>query len=192
MRHFLQQDLVKDSHRDFDNKKRLLSNLLYFVLISIVVVSFTNPSLAVTCNVTQSTPEFVEMNRGGTVFRQNTVDLRQGNDALRSVDMQNRLTNIIQFRQTRADLPIDDPDRMIDPGGPDAGTGTNGLGLGEKLYWCEADGTPAAGDSLLATHMCSNGDCLIDNVVFDRSSASYILTIRNAQDCFQNPDFPSC
>ncbi len=190
--HFLHQYFNKINHRDFDNKKRILSKLLIAVLISLVVVSFTNPSWAVTCSITQSTPEFVEMNRGGTVFRVFTSDLRSGSDTLRSLDLQDKLVNIIQFRQTRADLPVDDPDRMIDPGGPNAGTGTNGLGLGEKLYWCTADGTPTGENSDLATHLCSSGDCLIEDTQFDRVTDIYNLSLRNAQDCSQNPDFPSC
>jgi len=147
--------------------------------------------LAVTCNVTQSTPEFIEMNRGGTVFRVNEADLRRGSDSLRQADLQTRLTNIIQFRQTRADLPIDDPDRFLDPGGPDAGTGTGGLGLGEKLYWCDADGNPTPGDPIAGTHMCSNGDCVISNVAMN-PDGSFVLSIRNARDCAAGPTFPSC
>ena len=157
-----------------------------------IVVTFVSPSWAVTCNITQSTPEFVEMDRGGTVFRIFISDLRQGSDSARSLDLQDKLVNIIQFRQTRADLPVDDPDRMIDPGGPNAGTGTNGLGLGEKLYWCTVDGTPTGGNSDLATHMCSSGDCFIDNVQFSRDSDIYTLTLRRSKDCFENPNFLSC
>ena len=152
---------------------------------------FAGPAWAVTCQVTQSNSEFIEMNRGGTVFRVRQSDLRTGSDALRSADLQDRLTGIIDFRQTRADLPIDDPDRFIDPGGPLAGTGTNGLGLGEKLYWCDADGNPTPGDTVLGTHMCSPGDCVVDNVTLDDFGA-FVLTLRNSRDCAADPTFPSC
>ncbi len=190
--HFLRQDLVKNNRQGSNTKKRLLSNLSLSISIGLTVILFTVPSWAVTCSITQSTPEFVEMDRGGTVFRVFTSDLRQGSDSARSLDLQDKLVNIIQFRQTRADLPVDDPDRMIDPGGPDAGTGTNGLGLGEKLYWCTVDGTPTGGDSDLSTHLCSSGDCLIEDTQFSRDTDIYTLTLRNAQDCFENPNFSSC
>ncbi len=158
--------------------------------LTILIVS-ASPALAVTCSVTQSTPQFIEMNRGGTVFRVNQSDLRTGSDALRSADLQDRLTAIIEFRQTRADLPIDDPDRFIDPGGPLAGTGTDGLGLGERLYWCDVDGNPTPGDTVLGTHMCAPGDCVIDSVTLDEFGA-FILGLRRSRDCAADPTFPSC
>lgn len=161
------------------------------MLLASVLLCLAGPALAVTCSVVQSTPEFIEMNRGGTLFRVFQDELRQGSDSLREADLQIRLTNIIQFRQTRADLPVDDPDRFLDPGGPNAGTGTGGLGQGEGLYWCDADGNPTPGDPTAATHMCSSGDCVIDNVATD-PDGSFVLTIRRSRDCSEDPTFPSC
>jgi hypothetical protein len=160
------------------------------LLLAAVFSVISTSAWAVGCSVTQSTPEFIEMNRGGTVFRVNQSDLRPGGDALREEDLQERLTDIIQFRQTRSSLPVDDPDRFLDPGGPEAGTGTNGLGLGEKLFWCDADGNPTPGDPVAGTHMCSNGDCVISEVT--SADGVFSLLISNARDCFQNPSFPSC
>ncbi len=137
-------------------------------------------AVAVTCNVTQSTTEFIELNKGGELFRVFQSDLRQGSDTLREAELQARLTTIIQFRQTRSDLPVDDPDRFNDPGGI----------LGEKLYWCDVDGSPTPQDPIDGTHMCSNGGCVIDNV--DLVNGSFVLTIRNSRDCSQDPDFLSC
>jgi len=165
--------------------------LITVMACSAVLVLFTGSALAVGCNVTQSTPEFIEMNRGGTLFRVFHDELRQGSDSLREADLQTRLFNIMQFRQTRADLPVDDPDRFIDPGGPFAGTGTDGLGQGEELYWCDVNGNPTPGDPIAGTHMCAIGDCVIFNVATD-PDGSFVLSIRNGQDCSQNPDFPSC
>ncbi len=161
------------------------------LIAALVVLTFsTSPSWA-SCLVTQSTPDFLEMREGGgTLFRTFRDELRPGNDRLQAADLQVRLTNIFQFRQTRADLPIDDPDRFIDPGGPFATTGTDGLGLGEKLYWCDADGNPMPGDTE-ATHMCASGDCIIDSVDV-ANDGSFILTIRKGRDCSIRPDFPSC
>ena len=144
------------------------------------LLMFATPAGAVGCNVTQSTSEFIEMNRGGNLFKVFTDTLRQGNVTLKEADLQDRLTGMIQFRQTRADLPIDDPDRFTDPGGF----------LGEKLYWCDVDGNPTPGDPKLGTHMCAPGDCVIDNV--ELIGDVFSLTIRNSRDCSQDPSFPSC
>ncbi len=160
--------------------------------IFVALLIFVHPALAVTCNVVQSTPEFIQMDRGGTDFKVFTETLRKGSDALREADLQERLTGIIQFRQTRADLPIDDPDRFIDPGGPDAGTGWGGLGQGEQLYWCDVNGIPTPGDPVLGTHMCSSGDCVVDNAVFNKQTKAFSLTLRNSRDCSEDPTFPSC
>lgn len=161
-----------------------------FICILAGTFLWASPALAVGCFVTQSTVDFVEIDRGGTLFRVNQADLVNGADALKSADLIDRLTALIQFRQSRSELPIDDPDRFTDPGGPDAETGTAGLGLGEKLYWSDIDGVPTPGNPLTGTHLTANGDCVIDNAPL--IDGTFVLTIRNARDCFQDPTFPSC
>jgi len=52
---------------------------------------------------------------------------------------------------------------------------------------------PAGGDDAhraAAIVAFAKGDCVIDNV--DLVDGIFVLTIRNARDCLQDPTFPSC
>ncbi|KKL67493.1 hypothetical protein LCGC14_2134390 [marine sediment metagenome] len=141
---------------------------------------FASPAGAVTFSVTESNSEFIEFNQGGTVFRINLADLRQGSVALKSGDLLARLTTLTQVRDLRTSFPLDEPTRMVDPG----------LTFGEQFFWCDADGNPTPDDTVATTHVCARED--IVTAVFDDATQSFIFTVRLARDCTQDPSFVSC
>ena len=156
--------------------KTLLSALFALVI-------FASPARAVSLQVLESNGEFIEFNQGGTVFRIFLDTLRQGSIALRTADLTKRVQTFMGVRLLRAELPFDEPTKMVDPGGFDGG------GFGERFYWCVADGTPTPGDDKAATHVCSQAD-IIEDVFWD--GTAFIFTIRVARDCTIRPEFASC
>ena len=144
-------------------------------------ILFASPAHAVSIQVLQSNSDFMEFNQGGTVFRINLSDLRQGSIALKSADLLDRLVTLTQVRDLRSSFPLDEPTRMVDPG----------LTFGERFFWCDADGAPTPDDTVATTHVCAQ-DNIITNIAFDEAGQFFILTIRVARDCASNPDFVSC
>ncbi len=70
---------------------------------------FTGQAHAVTLQVTQSNDTFIEFNQGGTLFRINLNTLRQGSAALRAADLKTRVQTFAAVRQSRSEIPLDDP-----------------------------------------------------------------------------------
>ena len=166
--------------------KYFLAGLLMVLTSPAFSLLFVTPAFAVSFSVVQSNSEFIEINQGGTVFRITLADLRQGSRTIKTADLLVRIQNFTQVRLGRLAIPqLDEPTRMIDPGGFEGG------GYGERFFWCESDGTPTVGDQVITTHVCSQAS-VVTNLFWDTESQSYILTIRNALDCVGNPTFPSC
>ncbi len=146
---------------------------------------FASPAHAVSFWVTESNSEYIELTEGGTIFRIYLDTLRQGSDALRAADLIERITTFTQVRMNKVGIiDLDEPTRMVDPGGWEGG------GFGEKFFWCDADGTPTPGDQKATTHVCSQASLVESAVILE--DGSFLLTIRNARDCTQDPTFVSC
>ncbi len=159
--------------------KTLLSTLVALVI-------WAAPAHAVSFWVTQSNSEFIEFNLGGTFFKIHLDTLRKGNLALQTADLLSRIQTFTQVRMGKqAIVDLDEPTRMVDPGGWEGG------GFGERFFWCDADGIPTPGDQAATTHVCAQGS-LVSDIFWDKEGQMYVLTIRNARDCFQDPTFISC
>ena len=152
-----------------------------FLTASFAAILFVSPAYAVSIQVLESNSDFMEFNQGGTVFRINLSDLRQGNIALKSADLLSRLVELTQVRDLRSSFPLDEPTRMVDPG----------LTFGERFFWCDVNGVPTPDDTVATTHVCAQ-DNIITNVAFDEAGQFFILSIRVARDCVGNPAFVSC
>ncbi len=152
-----------------------------FLAALLAVFLFASPAGAVSIQVLDSNSDFIEFNQGGTVFRIQLSDLRQGSDALRSADLLARLVNLTQVRDLRSSFPLDEPTRMVDPG----------LTFGEQFFWCDADGVPTPGDTVATTHVCAQDNIIVE-IVFDDASGSFTFGIRNSRNCAQDPTFVSC
>lgn len=153
---------------------------LLTALFTVIFLLASSPVSAVGLQVLDSNSEFVEFNQGGTVFRIFLDDLRAGSDALRTVDMLDRLATIIQVRLLRSSLPLDEPTRMVDPG----------LTFGEKFFWCDVDGIPTPDDTVATTHVCAREDVI--SAVFNQNIQSFVFTVRVARNCGQDSSFISC
>ena len=60
-----------------------------------------------------------------------------------------------------------------------------------ETEWRIGTGLDGPGDDVANTHPCSQGD-IIEEVTWDEVDQKFALTIRNAQNCAGNPEFPSC
>lgn len=150
------------------------------------VFLFVAPAHAVSFWITASNSEYIELTEGGTTFRIFLNTLRQGSDALRAADLIERVQTFTQVRMNKAGIvDLDEPTRMVDPGGWEGG------GFGERFFWCDADGVPTPQDQVATTHVCAQGS-LVSDVFWDEVDQLFILTIRNARDCSQDPTFVSC
>lgn len=163
---------------------RFLSAFLLFWLI-------ISPAHAVSLRVIESSSERLVVNQGAGDFAIQLSALRKGSDALKVEDMRGRLRAFIQVRQLLTSIPLDDPDRSVNPGSPGQ---FDPVGQGERIYWCEPDGTPLAfGDPPAqdgTTQLCSQSDVIefLDFAV----DGSFAITVRTAGDCNQQPSFPAC
>lgn len=131
--------------------------------------------------VVVSNTEYIEIDIGGGPFRVTLDSLESPSYTQRSAELMDRLTAFVQVRWNRSTLPLDEPTKAVDPGPT----------LGERMFWCDADGTPTPGDDVRATHVCSPS-CIIDEAWFDFADQIFVLIVRQPQDCNGNPDFPSC
>ncbi len=152
----------------------------------VAVFLFASPAHAVSFWVVDSNSDYIELTEGGTTFRIYLDTLREGSNALRAADLIERVTTFTQVRMNKAGIvDLDEPTRMVDPGGYEGG------GFGEKFFWCDADGTPTPGDQAATTHVCAQAS-LVSDAFWDEVDQKFVLTIRNARDCSQDPTFVSC
>lgn len=137
-------------------------------LLAFVLALCWMPAIACVHSVT-STTDYVEVCKASDACRRlDYTDIPNGSrakkdEAVRSY-MQSFLDVVINLNDPEFDL---DPDAAQNP---DC----------ENFYW--GDTTGAKKISLEATHLVAR-DCVIDAVVWDEVSATYVLTIRRAESC---------
>jgi hypothetical protein len=152
-----------------------------FLIATAAALFAAGPALACVATL-ESNPVFVEIDVGAGPFRVDLASLRNGSDAKRASELADRLTALgMQKRELRSGIVLDEPSRLSDPGST----------LGERNFWCDADGNPTPRDDVAGTHICSQG-CIVEDVFWDEIDQIFVFVTRRALDCAGNPDFASC
>jgi hypothetical protein len=153
-------------------------------LLATVFTLFAVPALACP-TVLDEGPDQVVMNQAGAVYTIRDDQIRSGADALRAADLVDKLNDKLRRVVLWHTLDEDDPDKGEDPG----------LIFGERMYWCDVDGTPTP-RVLQPEALCSQSRYFRSAVVRRDSSdgldGSYVLTCSAAEDCDANPDQIMC
>lgn len=109
--------------------------------------------------------------------------LRQGSDALKAADLEDRLNVLITQRDSLASqVDTEDPTQVANPG----------LTFGERFYWCNEDREPLAFDAARDsnTFLCARADVVIVTAL--PTDTGCPITIRRARDCNADRSFPAC
>jgi len=156
----------------------------------LLLVLISSPAYAVSLSVVESTPTHIRFNLLGTEFQIELNSLRQGNVTLRSADLLNRIQGFNTQKTLRSAEVLDEATRTVDPGKACPGGGVSSIcGFGERWHWCDNDRNPTPGDDINGTHLCFQDD-VISNIEWN--GEIFILSIRRAKNCIEDPTFVSC